>query len=125
MVQPGPLRDYLNCLRDLEAEDASLDDAAIYPAVHKALRFLLVWPDLDCAAKEIEAPFAEFNRDHYETLTPMAEVLATYRLLVTALALRSMIDFALTAACTRRFLHAARHLAYCQPCAAHRKIWCF
>ena len=95
----------------------ALDDAASHPVALKALGFLLDWPDLGRAAKVIETRFSEINGDYYEILTPVAEALATHHPLAATLALRSMVHFALTAARTGRYPHAARHLADCADLA--------
>lgn len=119
-LTPGPLRDYLKRLpdfEDIEAEDAALDYAASYPAVLKALAFLIEWPAPDRAAKLIETRFTEISGDHYEILTPLAEALAPQHPLAATLALRAMIDFALTAGRSGRYPHAARHLAECATLA--------
>ena len=57
--------------------------------------------------------FDELNGDHYEILTQAAEALAGKHPLAATLALRSMIDFALSNSRSSRYRHAARHLLDC------------
>src|SRR5690606_7301413 len=75
--------------------------------------FFLEWPAQDRAAALLIARHAEIDGDHYEYLTPASEALSERHPLAATLALRAMIDFALTRARTKRYGHAARHLATC------------
>lgn len=59
----------------------------------------------------------ELNGDHYEILSPAADVLAEKTPLAATLLLRSMIDFALKQNRVKRYRHAARHLAECASLA--------
>ena len=55
----------------------------------------------------------EFDGDVYEMLTPAAERLSENYPLAAVLLWRAMICFALDAARSKRYGHAARHLASC------------
>ena len=66
---------------------------------------------------------AEFDGDHYEVLTPAAEVLASKHLLAATLALRAMIDFALSQNRSSLDRHAARHLTECESLASSVQDW--
>jgi hypothetical protein len=56
---------------------------------------------------------AKPDGDQYEILSATADALETKRPLAATLALRAMIDFALKEGRTKRYPHAARHLAAC------------
>lgn len=53
------------------------------------------------------------NGNHYEILSPAADSLARKYPLAATLLLRAMIDFALKQNRSKRYRHAARHLAEC------------
>ena len=115
------LRAYLKRLADfddVEAEDKAMAYALSYPATLSALRFLIHWPALGRAAMLVEQRFRELNGDHYEILTPAAEALSARYPLAATLALRTMIDFTLSAGKSSRYQHAARHLAECDALAS-------
>ena len=115
------LRAYLKRLADfddVEAEDTAMAYALTYPTVLSALRFLIHWPALDRAAQLVQQRFRELNGDHYEILTPAAEALSARYPLAATLALRTMIDFTLSAGKSSRYQHAARHLAECDVLAS-------
>ena len=121
------LRAYLNRLPDfddLEAEERALDHAQNFQNPLLALSFLVSWtaldrtslmsrPALDRAAELVVRQAAELDGRHYEILTEVAEVLSAKHPLAATLALRAMIDFALTRARSSRYKHAARHLMTC------------
>lgn len=111
----GPhLKAYLRRLDDdLDAEEQALDYAVRHPDALQALAFLINWPDLDRAARLVIARAAEMDGDIYEILSPAAEALASRSPLAATLALRAMIDFTLENARSKRYKHAARHLAEC------------
>jgi len=59
----------------------------------------------------------EIDGNRFEYLTPAADALAESHPLAATLVLRAMIDFALNAARSKRYRHAARHLATCAELA--------
>mgnify|MGYP005850518113 CR=1 FL=1 len=110
------LRAYLKRLPDfddIEAEERAMAHAAACPSLLHALQFFLDWPALDRAADLLVARHEEIDGDHYEYLAPAAEALSGHHPLAATLALRAMIDFALTEARAKRYRHAAEHLANC------------
>jgi len=102
----------------VEAEDKALDYALTYPSALSALHFLIHWPALDHAAQLVTSRADEMDGDHYEILTPTAEALSANYPLAATLVLRAMIDFALGAARSKRYRHAARHLLECESLAS-------
>jgi hypothetical protein len=115
------LRAYLKRLPDfddLEAEKRALDYAEGYKSALQALSFLVSWPALDRAASLVIPRAAELDGDHFEILTPAADVLAGKHPLAATLVLRSMIDFALAQIRSSRYRHAARHLMECASLAS-------
>lgn len=114
------LRSYLAKLPDfddIEAERRALDHAERDKSLARALAFLVRWPALDRAARLVTQRTAELDGDHYENLTAAAEALAEKYPLAATLALRAMIDFALTKGRSSRYRHAARHLQECASLA--------
>jgi hypothetical protein len=110
------LRPYLKALPDfddVEAEERAMALALGFPNVHQALYFFVDWPALDRANALVLARFDELNGDLYELLAPAGEALDARHPLAATLVRRAMIDFTLTAARSKRYAHAARHLAEC------------
>lgn len=87
------------------------------------LMFLLSWPALDRAAALVMGRAAELDGDHYGVLSPTAEALAGKHPLAATLALRAMIDFALSHSRSSRYRHAARHLSECASLAGSVVDW--
>lgn len=113
------LRKYLSLLPDfddIEAEERALDLAEGFPRLHPALRFLLDWPAPDRAARVVLARAAELDGNAYEVLTPAADLLQAEHPLAATLLRRAMIGYTLEGAKSKRYRHAARHLAECQSC---------
>ena len=110
------LRAYLKRLPDfddVEAENKALDYAQRSRNLLKALAFLVSWPALDRAATLVLQRSDELDGDHYEILTPAADVLASKHPLAATVVLRAMIDFSLRNSRSSRYKHAARHLLDC------------
>ncbi|HEX9327958.1 MAG TPA: hypothetical protein VF915_15645, partial [Reyranella sp.] len=115
------LRAYLGKLPDFdddEAERRALDHVESDKSLLRALAFLVRWPALDRAARLVKQRTAELDGDHYEILTAAAKALAEKHPLAATLALRAMIDFALTKGRSGRYRHAARHLQECASLAS-------
>ncbi|RBI70908.1 hypothetical protein DQW77_13220 [Roseovarius sp. TE539] len=113
------LRRYLSLLpdfEDMEAEEAALDfvEAQAHPV--PAVRFLVDWPAPARAARVVLARAAELDGNRFETLTPAAEALDADHPLAATLMRRAMIDDTLRGAKSKRYRHAARHLADCAAC---------
>lgn len=98
---------------DVEAEDRAMALARGAQNVHQALAFFLDWPALDRANDLVLARFDELNGDYYELLAPAAEALDQRHPLAATLVWRAMIDFTLMSGRSKRYPHAARHLADC------------
>lgn len=110
------LRRYLKFLPDFD-DDEALEQAKTkilkHPEPYRALGFCLDWPDMALASKLVLARADEFDGSVYQMLTPAAERLSENHPLAAVLLWRSMIIFALDEARTKRYGHAARHLASC------------
>lgn len=115
------LRAYLKRLPDfddVEAEERALNHAERYESLLQALAFLVSWPAVDRAARLVVTRAGELDGDHYEILSPAADVLASKHPLAATLLLRAMVDFTLTKARSSRYRHAARHFMECASLAA-------
>lgn len=115
------LRRYLSLLpdfEDVEAEETALDgvEAQAHPVT--AIRFLVDWPAPARAARVVLARAAELDGNRFETLSPAAEALDADHPLAATLMRRAMIEDTLRGAKSKRYRHAARHLAECAACAA-------
>src|SRR5215469_7822476 len=110
------LRAYLKRLPDFDdivAEKRALDYAQRSRKRLQALSFLVSWPALDRAASLVLEHPGQLDGDHYEILTPAADVLSGENPLAATIVLRAMIDFSLSNRRTSRYRHAARHLLDC------------
>jgi len=114
------LRAYLRKLPDfddIEAEEKAVAIAMADPELLAALQFFLDWQSPDRAAELLINRHNEIDGNRFEYLTPAADALAESHPLAATLVLRAMIDFALNAARSKRYRHAARHLATCAELA--------
>ncbi|WJT00809.1 DUF6880 family protein [Novosphingobium humi] len=110
------LRAHLKRLPDFddeEAETRALNHVRHHADFHRALNFLMDWPAHGLAADLVLTRHAELDGDQYWLLTPAAEALEQSHPLAATLILRSMIDFSLDRAKSKRYSHAARHLQTC------------
>jgi len=117
---PEYLSAYLKRLpdfEDIDAEERAMDHAAAHAGPLPALAFFLDWPAPERAARLLIDRHGEINGDRNAVLAPAAEALAERHPLAATLALRAMIDFTLTKARSKRYGHAARHLAECAALA--------
>lgn len=120
-LDPDHLRAFLKRLPDfddVEAEDRAMILAKDFDNVHMALRFLLLWPALRHAAELIEVRWEELDGNYYELLSPTADALEANYPLATTRTCRALIDHTLSKAKSKRYRHAARHLATCERLAA-------
>ncbi|MFW5680589.1 MAG: DUF6880 family protein [Pseudomonadota bacterium] len=104
------LRDLPDFEDDLELKRA-FEVVLAYRDVHRALDFLVEWPALRQAERLVMTRAAAFDGDRYDVLAPAAEVLAAKYPTASVILHRKMIDFALDQARSKRYGHAARHLA--------------
>ncbi|TDE37147.1 DUF6880 family protein [Antarcticimicrobium sediminis] len=115
------LRKYLKLLpdfEDIEAEEAALDFAEAYPHLGAAISFLVNWSAHDRAARVVGTRADELNGDSYHTLTSAADALEAEHPLAATLMRRAMVLDTLNGAKSKRYRHAARHLAECRSCDA-------
>ncbi|WP_322758748.1 DUF6880 family protein [Synechococcus sp. CBW1107] len=121
------LRDYLQQLpafEDGEAEQRAIDFVAARPDLFEALSFLLEWPTgLNRAAQVIVQRHGELNGAHDGLFDAAAERLSADHPLAATLALRCMVDFALTNGCTCQCGAAAGHLHTCQQLSSRISDW--
>lgn len=114
------LKAYLKRLPDFdndEAEERALAHAGAVKNFHGGLGFLVAWPAPALAAKMILARHRELDGNDYVCLTEAADALEEKHPLAATLALRAMIDFALDKGRSKRYAHAAKHLATCADLA--------
>ena len=116
---PRSLRKYLKLLPDfddIEAEDTALDHVAHFPHLGAAISFLVDWPALERAAKTVITRADALDGNAYTTLTHAADTLEARHPLAATLIRRAMIQDTLDGAKSKRYRHAARHLAECAAC---------
>lgn len=110
------LRRYISRLPDFEDDEALMDardHVRVHPDLLEGLIFCLSWPDPGLAADLILSRSEQLDGNAYEVLTPTSELLAAEHPLAATLVWRSMITFALQNNRSKRYRHAARHLASC------------
>ncbi|MCJ2134395.1 hypothetical protein MKK69_10075 [Methylobacterium sp. J-026] len=108
------LRAHLAKLPDFEDEDAllrALDHAAAFPDPHRALAFLVGWPDLRRAARLVTDRPAVWRGQDYAVLAPAAEAMAQDHPLAATILYRRLIDAILADNRNAAYPHAARYLA--------------
>jgi hypothetical protein len=111
------LRKYLKLLpdfEDIEAEDKAIGIAEGHPHLGAAISFLVGWPRHDRAARIVTARADELDGNAYHLLSDAADTLEAKHPLAATLMRRAMIEDSLDGAKTKRYRHAARHLAECQ-----------
>jgi hypothetical protein len=121
------LRKYLKLLPDfddVEAEEAALDVAEAFPHLGAAIGFLVDWPAHDRAARVVLARADALDGNSWHTLTIAADALEAEHPLAATLMRRAMILDTLTGAKSKRYRHAARHLAECWSCDAAIEDYC-
>lgn len=114
------LRAYLKALSDFEdvlAEERAMEHAVGFRSFSIALHFLHAWPEHRQAARLVLDRHAEIDGDQYYLLDPAARWLEGTHPLAATLLRRSMIEDTLDGAKSRRYRHAARHLAECKSLA--------
>jgi len=125
-LEAGHLRAYLKGLpdfEDVEAEEKALAHAAAFPSAHTALGFLTGWPALREAAALVEARLEEIDGEDFVRLPPAAEALEATQPLAATLIRRKLVNFALEAARSKRYRHAARHVRECAGLAGAITDW--
>lgn len=115
------LRRYLKLLpdfEDIDAEEKALGIAEAFSDTDVAIGFLVGWPAHERAARVVLARADELDGNSYHTLTSAAAALEARYPLAAILMRRAMIQDTLDAGRSKRYRHAARHLAECQSCDA-------
>ncbi|WP_371588326.1 DUF6880 family protein [Pseudoruegeria sp. SK021] len=124
---PDALRRHLKHLpdfEDIDAEDRAKAIVRDHANRELALAFFLQWPDMAEAGRLVETHADAFDGNAYELLTPAAAALDGKHSLAATLLRRSMILFALEAARSSRYGHAAKHLAACAAADAEIGDYC-
>ena len=120
------LRSYLKALPDFEdvlAEDRAMEHALRFPHFSAALHFFHEWSAHRQAADLVVARHGEINGNLYYLLDPAARWLEGAHPLAATLLRRAMIEDTLDGAKSKRYRHAARHLAECRALAsAHQRL---
>jgi hypothetical protein len=114
------LRSYLKALPDFEdvlAEERAMEHALHFRNFSLALHFFHEWPAHRQAADLVIARNGEINGNLYYLLDPAARWLEGAHPLAATLLHRAMIEDTLGGAKSKRYRHAARHLAACQALA--------
>jgi hypothetical protein len=120
------LRVYIKRLPDFDDEEAldkALDYARDYPDLAKAVAFLIEWPSLKHASARICKDAEKLDGNAYVWLTELGKTFDENHPLAATLVRRSMVEFALTHAKTKRYKYVARHIRECQASAAHIDDW--
>ena len=115
------LRKYLKLLPDfddMEAEEKALDFAETFPHPGAAISFLIGWPAHAHAARVVLARAGALDGNADDTLSTAATALETGHPLAATLMRRAMIKDTLDGAKSKRYRHAARHLAESRFCDA-------
>lgn len=116
-LSASSLRQHLQLLPDfddIEAEEKALDIAEAYPHLGAAISFLVDWPAHDRAARLVIARADDLDGNSYPTLTTASDAMEFEHPLAATLMRRAMIRDTLDGAKSKRYRHAARHLAECQ-----------
>jgi hypothetical protein len=107
------LRTYLAKLPDFEDEEAlerALDHVEAFPQPHRALAFLVAWPDLRRAAVLVSARPEIWQGDQYAVLAPAAEALAQDHPAAATILYRRLVDDILETGRSAAYPHGARYL---------------
>jgi len=115
------LRAFLKLLPDfddIEAEEKALDLAVSHPHLGAALNFLIGWPAQERAARVVLSRADALDGNAYGALSVAADTLEAKHPLAATILRRAMIKDTLDGAKSKRYRHAARHLAECASCDA-------
>jgi hypothetical protein len=115
------LRAHLRALPDFEdvaAEERAMEHALGFRSFPTALHFFHAWPEPRWAARLVRERHAEIDGNLYHLLEPVARWLEGTDPLAATLLRRAMIEDTLEGAKSKRYRHAARHLAECRSLAS-------
>ncbi|MCJ2141633.1 DUF6880 family protein [Methylobacterium sp. E-066] len=107
------LRAYLAKLPDFEDEEAlqkALDHAESFANPHRALAFLVGWPDLSRAAGLVTEKRKLWQGENYAVLAPAAEALVQDYPLAATILYRRLLDGILESGRSAAYAHGARYL---------------
>ncbi|MDP4003616.1 DUF6880 family protein [Methylobacterium sp. NEAU K] len=107
------LRAHLAKLPDFEDEEAlirALDHAQACADPHRALAFLVGWPDLPRAARLVTERPGIWLGEHYTLLAPAADALAQDHPLAATILYRRLLDNILQLGRSAAYAHGARYL---------------
>jgi hypothetical protein len=111
------LRAHLRALPDFEdvaAEERAMEHALGFRNFPVALHFFHAWPEPRWAARLVRERHAEVDGNLYYLLDPVARWLEGADPLAATLLRRAMVEDTLAGAKSKRYRHAARHLAECR-----------
>ena len=94
-----------------------------HPRSLEALRFLVNWPALPRAAKQVLNHWQDWNGEAFELLAPAAERLGSSQPLAATLLLRLMVVFTLGMGRAKRYRYAVEQLQSCGQLAAVINDW--
>jgi hypothetical protein len=115
------LRAYVKALPDFDdvlAEERAMEHVLQFREFSAALHFFHTWPAHRQAAQLVLERHAEINGNLYYLLDPVARWLEGSHPLAATLLRRAMIEDTLEGAKSKRYRHAARHLAECGSLAS-------
>jgi hypothetical protein len=119
-LAPRYLRDYLGDLPDfddVEAEAKALTWVESVDDVHRALAFLVNWPDLERAARVVVGRHTELDGNLYYVSDPAADALEGRYPLAAVLLRRALVEHTLNGAKSTRYKHAVRHIRHMEGLA--------
>ncbi|MBB4199937.1 hypothetical protein CCR94_10790 [Rhodoblastus sphagnicola] len=125
-LDPAPLRDYLQKLGDFEEDDelarafAHVEDSR---QLYSALSFFIAWPQLDRAARLVEARDGQWDGQHYGALGCSASALEEKFPLAASVLYRALLDAILKRGKSQAYGHGARYLAQLETLAAEIVHW--
>ena len=107
------LRAYLAKLPDFEDEDAlhkAMDHAESFSEPHRALAFLVGWPNLSRAAALVTERAGIWKGEHYGVLAPAADALVQDHPLAATILYRRLLDGILENGRSAAYAHGIRYL---------------
>ena len=112
LLDAAMLRDYLAKLPDFEDDEAlarAFAYAEAFPNRHRALGFLVGWPNLERAARLVLAHPEVWDGTRYAVLAPAAEALAPDHPQAATLLYRRLLETILAKGQSAAYAHAARY----------------
>ncbi|GJD57544.1 DUF6880 family protein [Methylobacterium dankookense] len=123
LLDAAMLRDYLAKLPDFEDDEAlarAFAHAEAFPTRHRALAFLVGWPNLERAARLVLAHPEAWDGTRYAVLTPAADALAVSgHPKAATLLFRRLLETILDKGQSSAYAHAARYYLELDTLAEH------